>query len=226
MANKKAVVLLSGGIDSATTLAIAKSENYDTHAISFDYGQRHKKELESAKKIARHYRAKHKILKLDLNFVSSSLLQKKQKIPERNIKDLGRDIPSTYVPARNLIFLAYASAYAESIGASKIFIGANAIDYSGYPDCRPDFYKALQEVIKVGTKTGVEGKAIDIKYPLINLTKAEIIKKGLSLKVPYHLTWSCYRGKRKACGKCDSCLIRLKGFREAGIKDTIEYEKI
>lgn len=226
MGKPKAVVLLSGGLDSTTTCAVALAEGYDVYGLSFDYGQRHKKEFLAAKKIASHYKIKHKILKLDLSWVKSALTDKKINIPVgRKLEEIGKDIPATYVPARNLIFLAYALAYAESIGAATIFIGANARDYSGYPDCRPEFYKAFQEVAKVGTKKGVEGKAIEIKYPLINLSKAEIIKKGLSLRVPYEFTWSCYKGKKKHCGKCDSCLLRLKGFREAGVKDPVEYEE-
>ncbi|MEW6070849.1 MAG: 7-cyano-7-deazaguanine synthase QueC [Candidatus Thermoplasmatota archaeon] len=225
MAKKKAVVLLSGGIDSTTTLAIAKSEGYDVYAISFEYGQRHRKELESAKKIAAYYKARHKIIKLDLSWAKSALTNKKTEIPERELEEIGKKIPSTYVPARNIVFLSFALAYAESIGVEKIFIGANARDYSGYPDCRPEFYEIFQQAVKVGTKSGVEGKTIEISYPLINFTKSEIIKKGVELKVPYHLTWSCYKGERKACGKCDSCKLRLKGFREAGVKDPIEYER-
>lgn len=221
MDKKKAVVLLSGGLDSATTLAVAKSENYALYAISFDYGQKHLRELEAAKKICAHYKIKHKVIKVDLSWARSALTDKNIKISEQR-KEIGKDIPLTYVPARNLLFLSYALAYAESINAEAIFIGANARDYSGYPDCRPEFYRALQVAVEVGTKSGVEGKPVEIKYPLINLTKAEIIKKGLSLNVPYELTWSCYKGGKKACGKCDSCILRAKGFREANAKDPIE----
>lgn len=218
MDKKKAVVLLSGGLDSATTLAVAKNENYDIYAISFDYGQKHRRELEYAKKICAHYKIKHKVIKVDLGWARSALTDKKMKIPEHR-KEIGKDIPLTYVPARNLLFLSYALAFAESINAEAVFIGANARDYSGYPDCRPEFYKALQVAVEVGTKSGVEGKPVEIKYPLINLTKAEIIKKGVSLNVPYELTWSCYKGGKKACGKCDSCVLRAKGFREARVRD-------
>lgn len=221
MDKKKAVVLLSGGLDSATTLAVAKNENYDIYAISFDYGQKHLRELEAAKKICARYKIKHKVIKVDLGWARSALTDKKIKIPEQR-EEIGKDIPPTYVPARNLLFLSYALAFAESINAEAIFIGANARDYSGYPDCRPEFYRALQVAVEVGTKSGVEGKPVKIKYPLINLTKAEIIKKGLSLNVPYELTWSCYKGGKKACGKCDSCILRAKGFREANAKDPIE----
>lgn len=223
MGKQKAVVLLSGGLDSATTLAIALDDGYDVHALSFDYGQKHKKELEAAKRIAGHYKVKHKIVKIDLSWAKSAITDKKIKIPEKR-KNIGKDIPVTYVPARNMIMLSFALAYAETINTDAVFIGANAIDYSGYPDCRPEFYRAFQKVAELGTKKGIESKAIQIKYPLINMSKSEIIKKGISLKVPYHLTWSCYKGKKKACGKCDSCILRLKGFEEAGYDDPVEYE--
>ncbi|MDI6917338.1 MAG: 7-cyano-7-deazaguanine synthase QueC [Thermoplasmatales archaeon] len=223
MGKQKAVVLLSGGIDSATTLAIALDDGYDVYALSFDYKQKHKKELKCAEKIAGHYNLKHKIVKIDLSWAKSALTDKKTKIPEKR-KKIGKDIPVTYVPARNMIMLSFALAWAETINADAVFIGANAIDYSGYPDCRPEFYKAFQKAAMLGTKKGAESKTIQIKYPLINMTKSEIIKKGMSLGVSYHLTWSCYKGRKKACGKCDSCLLRLKGFKEAGYDDPIEYE--
>lgn len=223
MGKQKSVALLSGGLDSATTLAIALDEGYDVYALSFDYGQKHKKELEAAEKIAEHYRINHKIVKVDLSWAKSALTDKKIKIPEKR-KNIGEDIPVTYVPARNMIMLSFALAYAETINADAVFIGANAIDYSGYPDCRPEFYKAFQKAAGFGTKKGAESKPIQIKYPLINMTKSKIIKKGMSLEVPYHLTWSCYKGKKKACGKCDSCMLRLKGFKEAGVRDPISYE--
>lgn len=222
MGKQKAVVLLSGGLDSSTTLAIAL-KNYEVYALSFDYGQRHRKELESAKKIAGYYNVKHRIVEIDLGWAKSALTDKKIKIPEKR-KKIGKDIPVTYVPARNMIMLSFAIAYAETINADTVFIGANAVDYSGYPDCRPEFYKAFQKAATLGTKKGIESKAIQIKYPLINMSKSKIIKKGMSLKVPYHLTWSCYKGGKKACGKCDSCLLRLKGFKEAGYEDPVEYE--
>ncbi|MBA3043976.1 7-cyano-7-deazaguanine synthase QueC [archaeon] len=223
MGKQKAVVLLSGGLDSATTLAIALDDGYDVYAFSFDYGQRHEKELEAAEKIAGHYSINHKIVKVDLSWAKSALTDKKIKIPESR-KNIGKNIPVTYVPARNMIMLSFALAYAETINADAVFIGANAIDYSGYPDCRPEFYKAFQKAAALGTKKGVESKPIQIKYPLINMTKSKIIKKGIELGVPYHLTWSCYKGKKKACGKCDSCMLRLKGFKEAGYNDPVEYE--
>ena len=223
MGKEKAVVLLSGGLDSATTLAIAIDTGYDIYALSFDYGQKHRKELESAKKIAEHYRIKHRIVKIDLSWAKSALTNKKIKIPESR-KNIGKNIPVTYVPARNMLMLSYALAYAETINADKVFIGANAVDYSGYPDCRPEFYRAFQKAASLGTKKGIEKRPVKIKYPLINMSKSEIIKKGMKLKVPYHLTWSCYKGGKKACGKCDSCILRLKGFREAKYEDPVEYE--
>jgi 7-cyano-7-deazaguanine synthase len=222
MGKQKSVVLLSGGLDSATTLAIAL-KNYDVYALSFDYGQKHKKELNCAKKIAEHYKIKHKIVKIDLSWAKSALTDKKMDIPEKR-KNIGKNIPVTYVPARNMIMLSFALAYAETINADAVFIGANAVDYSGYPDCRPEFYKVFQKASALGTKKGVESKPIQIKYPLIHMSKSGIIKKGMRLGVPYHLTWSCYKGRKKACGKCDSCLLRLKGFKEAGYEDPIGYE--
>jgi len=224
---KKAVVLLSGGLDSTTALAIANEQGYEIYALSFDYGQRHIKELKCARAIAKHYHvAEHKILKIDLSAIGgSALTDKKIKVPTgRNLKKISKEIPITYVPARNTILLSFALSWAEVIGADAIFIGANALDYSGYPDCRPEFYKAFEEVARLGTKRGIEGKTIKLEYPLINMTKAEIIKEGIRLGVPYELTWSCYKGGKYACGKCDSCLLRLKGFREAGSRDRIAYK--
>jgi 7-cyano-7-deazaguanine synthase len=228
MTDKSAVVLLSGGIDSATVLGIAAAEGYDIFALTFNYGQRHSRELISAKDLARHYQVKsHEIIKLDLQKISASALTNHETlIPEnRSIEDIFNEIPSTYVPARNLIMLSCAVAWAESIGADAVFLGVNAIDYSGYPDCRPEFISAFSAAAELGTKTGVEGKAIKIKHPLISLSKAEIIKKGIELGVPYKLTWSCYKGGGRACGICDSCLLRLKGFTEAGSEDPIEYQE-
>lgn len=226
---KKVVVLLSGGLDSTVTLAKAKEGGYEICPLSFDYGQRHDKELESAKKIAKWYSVtEHKILKIDLVQIGGSALTDKGiAVPEkRKVEEIGEDIPITYVPARNTILLSLAIGYAEVVGAEAVFIGANAIDYSGYPDCRPEFFEAFQKVAELGTKTGVDGKLIQIKYPLINMTKAEIVKEGIRLNVPFHLTWSCYKGGEKACGKCDSCILRLKGFKEAGVEDPIEYEEL
>jgi 7-cyano-7-deazaguanine synthase len=215
---KKAVVLLSGGLDSSTTLFLAKEKNYQCLCLIFDYGQRHKKEILSAKKIAQAAKSKFEIIKIRLPGINSSLLDKNIRIPER--KKL-KGIPSTYVPARNLIFLSFALSFAEGRKAEAIFIGANQIDYSGYPDCRAGFYQALKQVIKKGTKTGVQGKPVKILTPLIDKTKSEIIKLGTRLGVPYKLTWSCYKGQNKPCGECDSCLLREKGFRKAGLNDPL-----
>jgi 7-cyano-7-deazaguanine synthase len=224
----KAVVLLSGGLDSAVTLAIAKESGYILYPISFDYGQRHVRELKSAQEIAKHYDVReHRIMKIDLSQIGGSALTDMNiPVPEkRKEKEIGSDIPVTYVPARNTILLSLALGYAEVVDADVIFIGANALDYSGYPDCRPEYFKAFSEVARLGTKAGVEGSPIEIKYPVISMTKAEIIKEGAMLSVPFHLTWSCYKGEKKACGKCDSCLLRLKGFSEAHLVDPIEYEE-
>ncbi|QIB26507.1 7-cyano-7-deazaguanine synthase QueC [Caloranaerobacter azorensis] len=219
---KKAVILLSGGLDSTTCMGIAQNEGYELYPISFDYKQRHRKELEAAKKIAEYYNVKeHRIISLD-NVGGSALTDKNIDVPE--YKGDG-EIPVTYVPARNILFLSYALGYAEVIGAEAIFIGVSSVDYSGYPDCRPEFIEAFQKVVDVGTAAGVKGKSIKIIAPLINLSKAETIKLGTKYGVPYHLTTSCYNGKEKACGVCDSCVLRLKGFAEAGIEDPIEYEK-
>ena len=208
---KSAIILLSGGLDSATVLYCAKSLGYKPHALIFDYGQRHRKEIIQAKKIARQAGCDYRVVKISLPWQGSSLLDKKMRLPQ-NCRVIPKEIPSTYVPARNIIFLSFAASYAEAAGADAIFIGANAIDYSGYPDCRPDFFKAFQKVIKQGMKAGVEGRTIRVMAPLLHKTKAQIIRLGLKLKVPYELTWSCYQGGAKPCGKCDSCVLRDKGF--------------
>ncbi len=220
----RAVVLLSGGLDSSTVLAMALDMGYEVHALSFDYGQRHARELESARKIAEYYNVPHKILKIDLRQIGGSALTDDIEVPSRSVEDIEKEIPITYVPARNTILLSYALAYAEVIEADAIFYGANAIDYSGYPDCRPEYVEAFEKCANLGTKRGVTGNPIKIIAPIIHMTKAEIIKKGMELGVPYELTWSCYRGGEKACGRCDSCLLRLKGFMEAGHEDPLEYE--
>lgn len=218
---KKAVVLLSGGLDSTTCMAIAKSEGYDIYPISFDYGQRHNGELECAKKVAKYFDVKeHRIIRMD-NVGGSALTDKEIDVPD--YKGDG-EIPITYVPARNILFLSYALGYAEVIGAEAIFIGVSAVDYSGYPDCRPEFIQAFQKVVNEGTAAGVKGQLIQIEAPLIHLSKGETIKIGTKFGAPYELTTSCYRGGEKACGECDSCVLRLKGFEEAGVKDKIEYE--
>lgn len=218
---KKAVVLLSGGLDSTTCMAIAKEEGYEIYPISFDYGQRHNLELECARKVAKHFNVnEHKIIRMD-NVGGSALTDENIDVPD--YKGDG-EIPATYVPARNILFLSYALGYAEVLGAKAIFIGVSAVDYSGYPDCRPEFLKAFQKVVDEGTAAGVKGESIEIKAPLIYLSKGETIKLGISLGSPYELTTSCYNGKKKACGECDSCVLRLRGFEEAGVKDKIEYK--
>ena len=219
-AKKTAVVLLSGGLDSATCLYWAKSQGYDCHCLLFYYGQRHKKEIQQAIKVAKSAKCPYQIIKITLPWKGSSLLDKNISIPlaTRNSQPV-TVIPSTYVPARNTIFLSFALSFAEAIGAQAIVIGANALDYSGYPDCRPVYFQAAQKLFNLATRAGVEGEKIKILTPLLNKTKAEIIRIGYKLKVPYQLTWSCYRGGAKVCGTCDSCILRAKGFREAGRPD-------
>ena len=224
---KHAIVLLSGGLDSATTLAIARSQDYETYALSFDYGQRHKRELDAAKKIARSLGAKkHLVVEIDNQIFAGSALTGDVDVPKsRSDKEIETGIPVTYVPARNTIFLAHALAWAETIPAGHIFIGANALDYSGYPDCRPEFIAMFEMLANIGTKTGVEGMRFQIHAPLIKMSKAQIIQKALELHVDLSLTHSCYdpAPDGRACGECDSCQLRRKGFREAGIKDPIRY---
>jgi 7-cyano-7-deazaguanine synthase len=224
---KKAVCLISGGLDSAVTAFIAKKKGYELYALSFRYGQRHTKELSYAKNIAKAVGVKdHIILNINLQKFGGSSLFSASSRPIKNhaLNDIGKTIPSTYVPGRNTVFLSLALAYAEAIGAAAIFIGVNAVDYSAYPDCRPNYIRAYQHLANLATKHGVEGKTIRINAPLLYLTKAEIIKMGAKLNVPFTETWSCYRGDVKACGHCDSCLLRLKGFQEAKIKDPIPYK--
>lgn len=217
---KKAVVLLSGGLDSTTTLYAAKDKGYHVTALIFDYGQRHKKELHHAVRIAHAAKCAFVVMKVSLPWKGSALLDRHQKIPVRRVlKTISKTIPSTYVPSRNMIFLSFASSLAEAIDARAIFIGANALDYSGYPDCRPEFLSAFQKVLLKGTKAAVMGQAIRIYAPLIKKTKEQIITLGIRLKVPYGLTWSCYQGRGKPCGSCDSCLLRAKGFDALGLKD-------
>ena len=226
---KRAVVLLSGGIDSTTTLAIAMADGYEAYALSFDYGQRHQIELEAARRVADSLGAKeHRIAKIDLRIFGGSALTDDVDVPKkRSEAEIAHGIPVTYVPARNTIFLAYALAWAEVIPAGDIFLGVNAIDYSGYPDCRPEFIEAFEALANVGTKAGVEGRRFHIHTPLIKFSKAEIICKAIERGVGLSLTHSCYDPSPEglACGECDSCLLRLKGFREAGIEDPIQYAK-
>lgn len=216
--SKKAIILLSGGLDSATILYDAKAKGFEPYCLVFEYGQRHHKEIQQARQIAAQVKAVCECVKIALPWQGSSLLDKTMALPERTLVD-ETEIPTTYVPARNIIFLSFAASYAEAVNADAIFIGANAIDYSGYPDCRPDFFKAYKEVMKKGLKTGVNGKNIKIYTPLIRKTKAAIIRMGMRLGVPYELTWSCYKGVKRPCGVCDSCLLRAKGFEEAGFDD-------
>ncbi|MCI4371533.1 MAG: 7-cyano-7-deazaguanine synthase QueC [Thermoplasmata archaeon] len=224
----RAIVLLSGGMDSATALAMTISDGFDPIALTFDYGQRHRKEIEAAKQVAKRFRVKdHRIAAIDLAAIGgSALTDRRISVPrQRSLEEIGQGVPSTYVPARNTIFLSYALGLAEASGATAIVIAANSIDYSGYVDCRPEFYAAFQEVARLGTKRGVEGDVIEIRTPLIRMSKADIVRKGQELDVPWELTWSCYLGGGKACGACDSCQLRLKGFREAGVKDPVPYER-
>ncbi len=226
---KRAVVLLSGGIDSTTTLAMAIAEAYDAYALSFDYGQRHWIEVEAARRVADSLGAKeHRVAKIDMRIFGGSALTDDIDVPkQRSETEIAHGIPLTYVPARNTIFLAYALSWSEVISASDIFLGVNAIDYSGYPDCRPEFIEAFETLANLGTKAGVEGRRFHIHTPLIKFSKADIIRKAVELGVDLSLTHSCYDPSPEglACGECDSCLLRLKGFREAGIKDPIRYVK-
>jgi len=226
----KAVVLLSGGLDSATTLAIAKNQGFEVYALSFDYGQRQRVELKKAKEIAKKLAvADHQIMTIDLRQFGGSALTDSIDVPtNRDEEEMSKEIPITYVPARNTIFLSFCLAYAEVKTAQNIFLGVNAIDYSGYPDCRPEFISAFETLANLATKVGVEGKEkLKIHTPLIQLTKAEIILKGVELGLDYSLTHSCYNPEENGsgCGSCDSCQLRLKGFKEAGLKDPIEYTK-
>jgi 7-cyano-7-deazaguanine synthase len=224
----KAVVLSSGGIDSTTAMAIAKKEGYEIYSLSFDYGQRHYRELDAARKVAHGLGAKsHFVIKIDLGKIGGSALTDSIEVPKARSEDeMKKEIPVTYVPARNTIFLSYALAWAEVLEASDIFIGVNSIDYSGYPDCRPEYIKSFENMANLAIKAAVEGKLkINIRTPLIKMTKAEIIRRGVELGVDYRLTHSCYDPSPdgKACGQCDSCFLRKKGFREAGIPDPTQY---
>lgn len=220
---KKAIILLSGGLDSATCLAIAKSQGFECFALRFDYGQKHAAELLAAENIAKYFSADLKTISID-NVGGSALTDKKMDVPDYMESN---NIPATYVPARNTIFLSFALGYAEVIKAESIFIGVNAVDYSGYPDCRPEYIAAFQTLANLATKTTIEGNHIKIEAPLLYLNKAEIIQLGSQLGVDYSMTVSCYRANKKgeACGKCDSCIYRKKGFRDAKLVDNTKYTK-
>lgn len=224
--SKRAVILLSGGLDSTTTLAIARSQGYACNCLSFDYGQKQTIELEKARKIAAGYQVeRHLILRLELDKIGGSALTDDIAVPKDGRPEKQNDIPVTYVPARNTILLAHAVAWAEVLNAWDIFIGVNAVDYSGYPDCRPEFLEAFAHMANLGTRVGVSGgRKFTIQAPLLYLSKAEIIKKGMELGVDYGMTHSCYDPQgEKACGRCDACLLRLKGFAEAGETDPAAY---
>ncbi|PYJ86219.1 MAG: 7-cyano-7-deazaguanine synthase QueC [Verrucomicrobia bacterium] len=224
---KRAVVLLSGGLDSATTLAICARDGFEPHALSFDYGQRHKFELNAARRVSESLGAReHRVAMIDLRIFGGSALTDDIAVP-KNRGANANEIPITYVPARNTIFLSYALAWCEVLGAADIFIGANAIDYSGYPDCRPEFISAFEHLAGLATKAGVEGTRFQIHAPLLAMSKADIIRKGTELSVDFSLTQSCYdpTAEGLACGECDSCRLRLAGFREAGLTDPIRYAR-
>lgn len=219
--------MLSGGLDSATVLAIARHQGFELHAISFDYGQRHRNELKAAQRIAGFVGAKHSIIAFDLRQFGGSALTAEIDVPKnRSHSEIAQGIPITYVPARNTIFLAFALGIAEIDGAFDIFLGVNALDYSGYPDCRPEFIRAFQHLANLATKTGAEGGAFKIHTPLIQMSKAQIIREGLKHGVDYSLTTSCYdpSSEGRACGRCDSCQLRRKGFAEAGVSDPTLYQ--
>lgn len=225
MSEKKAVVLLSGGLDSTTVAALARSQGYTLLALSFDYGQRHRRELEAARAVAAHLRCERwLVVPLVLSQWGGSALTADIDVPKgRSMDEMQSAIPVTYVPARNTLFIAYGLAYAEASDADAIFIGVSAVDYSGYPDCRPEYVAKYQELMDLATKKTVEGGRIVLEAPLSGLSKSEIICLGLKLNAPYHLTWSCYEGGEQACGECDSCQLRLRGFAKAGIQDPIAY---
>ncbi len=207
-------------MDSATTLYLARSQGYRCCCLIIDYGQRHRREVRSAQAIAKAAQAAFHLIRIRLPWGGSALTDRRLPVPKgRSLKEIGRGIPVTYVPARNTLFLSLALGFAESIGAEAIFIGANFLDASGYPDCRPEYYWVFQRLIQRGTKSGVEGRPIRIVTPLIRKTKAQIVRLAMRLKVPLERTWSCYEGRRKPCGRCDSCLLRAKGFEEAGSLD-------
>jgi 7-cyano-7-deazaguanine synthase len=214
---KPAVVLLSGGLDSAVALALAKRRRPRVYALTIDYGQIHSKEVRAAQRLAGAFRVPHKVLRITLPWKGSALLSRKIPLPHgRTLEKKKAGIPPTYVPARNTLFLSYALSWAETLGAGDVYIGAHTRDFSGYPDCRPKFLKAMERVFALGTRCGVLGRKVRIQAPLLRMTKAEIIRLGRKLRVPLDKTWSCYEGGRRPCGTCASCLIRAKGFKEAG----------
>jgi len=224
---RRAVVLLSGGLDSSTCLAVAREDGFEVHALSVDYGQRHRGELARARRLARELgAADHRVVKVDLSaFGGSALTDPAIAVPKgRSARAMAAAIPVTYVPARNTVLLALALAHAETLGAQDVYIGVNAIDYSGYPDCRPAFLRAFERLARVATKAGIEGRPLRIRAPLIKLSKAAIVRLGTRLGVPYRLTMSCYDPVRgRACGRCDACALRRKGFAEAGVLDPTLY---
>jgi 7-cyano-7-deazaguanine synthase len=231
----KAVVILSGGLDSTTCMGFAKEAGYEIYPLTFDYGQRHRIEIVNARKVADYYGVADRQKVIELGFLrefgGSALTDDRIDVPTTSAgsdedgvyKEGESEIPVTYVPGRNLLFLSIAASFAEAVGAEALYIGVNALDYSGYPDCRPAFIAKLEEVLAIATKVGVEGEPIRIETPLIDLTKADIVREGTRMNVPYHLTTSCYNGGEEACGECDSCRLRLKGFAEAGRNDPIPY---
>jgi 7-cyano-7-deazaguanine synthase len=228
MSSRKAVCLLSGGLDSSTCLGVARRDGFECYALSFDYGQRHRVELEAAMNVAKFYGAReHRVARIDLRAFGASALTADLEVPKHRSEDeMQQGIPITYVPARNTIFLAFALAWAEVLECSDIFIGVNAIDYSGYPDCRPEFIAAFEHMANLATKAGVEGRTLlRIHTPLAQLDKAGIVRLGADVGIDFGLTYSCYDPdeKGRSCGHCDSCLLRLKGFREAGLRDPVVY---
>jgi len=229
MATPKAVVLLSGGMDSATAAAVALDQGFEVYALSFRYGQRHARELEAARRVADRLGLRRQVvLDIDLRAFGGSALTGDLSVPKDTpLEQIGSGIPATYVPARNTIFLAFALGWAETLGASDIFLGANALDFSGYPDCRPEYVEAFEHLANLATRAGVEGRRLRIHTPLISLSKAEIVKLGTRLGVEYALTWSCYdpAPDGTACGRCEACILRRKGFREAGMEDPATYQK-
>ncbi|PYN93602.1 MAG: 7-cyano-7-deazaguanine synthase QueC [Candidatus Rokuibacteriota bacterium] len=222
---KRAVVLVSGGLDSTTTLAIARAAGFECYALSVDYGQRHRLELDAASRVVSAFGVRdHAVIELDLRRFGRSALTADVPLPTKRAPDAMTDIPATYVPARNTIFLSLALAWAETLGAEDIFIGVNALDYSGYPDCRPEYIEAFEAMANLATKAGVEGRSrFTIHTPLVRLSKADIVRRGQHLGVDYALTWSCYdpQPEGRPCGMCDSCILRAKGFEEAGVPDPL-----